>query len=235
MSLCPAPIPYHLWLDPDARTGPSHMAHDEAMLTLADRPTLRCYHWGRPELTIGLFTPFAPLSLSPVPVTRRWTGGGIVEHGDDITFALAIPRRHLDRRLRPADWYRWLHETLAGVLRAAGFPEARAAPVPAPGSDRPGFCFEAPVAWDLVRTDSGRKIAGGAQRHSRAGLLHQGSLRLPAAPRENARDWRPAFAEALAGGAGVSPPPPGWLEEVSETAASLERSRYADPRWLFRR
>ncbi|MGC6580981.1 MAG: lipoyl protein ligase domain-containing protein [Akkermansiaceae bacterium] len=37
-----------------------------------------------------------------------------------------------------------------------------------------GACFKKPACWDVM--SGGRKIAGAAQRWSREGLLHQGSV-----------------------------------------------------------
>ncbi len=50
---------------------------------------------------------------------------------------------------------------------------------PAPGERTPhtaGGCFQNPVQSDLLAADGG-KIAGGAQRRNRHGLLHQGSIK----------------------------------------------------------
>lgn len=40
-------------------------------------------------------------------------------------------------------------------------------------------CFEKPVRWDIISGD-GRKLAGAGQRRGREGVLHQGSVAVPA-------------------------------------------------------
>lgn len=211
------------------------MALDEAMLEILTEPIIRFYRWPRREITIGVFAPCSAVADRSEPVTRRWTGGGVVEHGDDLTFSLVIPRPCLNPLARAADLYRGIHEAIALALRDAGLAEARAVPVLDSAPDRPGFCFSAPVAWDVMCETTGTKLGGGAQRHSRAGLLHQGSLLLP-------EPWisleHPWIAEFVANLSGVSPgaaPSREMIDTLKSRADRLERERYALPEWRNRR
>lgn len=224
-----------LWRDLTPRSGVAHMALDEALLRLAPQPVLRAYHWEASELTIGFFTPQAAVADSPLPVTRRWTGGGVVEHGSDLTFALAIPRPCLPPLARAADRYREIHEAVASALRDAGYDRAVPTPSTRPDPVQPGFCFAAPVAWDLLDRDSGEKIAGGAQRLGRSGLLHQGSIRLPAPWSRPDHAWLDALARRLSPDGICESPPQDWLDAVHALADSLAGDRYAQPDWLGRR
>ncbi len=86
-------------------------------------------------------------------------------------------------------------------------------------------CFANAVTADvLVR---GRKIAGAAQRRTRAGLLHQGSIQfadLPSAfPHEFAAALCPDFAP-------LALPP-----EVIDRARELTASKYGNAEWLQQR
>ncbi len=161
-----------LWIDPVARNGPEQMACDEALLGCADTPVLRIFRWARPWVSAGYFVPLADAQAArpDLPVCRRWTGGGIVVHEGDFTFSLACPRGEPWSMMRPEESYRMLHEGLAGALRGAGIEAALVAGRRAGQSE----CFSGPVEHDVVA--GSRKIAGGAQRRTKRGLLHQGSL-----------------------------------------------------------
>ncbi|MCB1063157.1 MAG: hypothetical protein KDN20_09575 [Verrucomicrobiae bacterium] len=206
---------------------------DEALLLCADQPVLRFYAWQKPEITLGFFTPTSTISGRQEPLTRRWTGGGVVEHGEDLTFSLSVPRRFLASATSAGDRYRQIHEALALALRDHGLPQAIAAPSLATTdhSDSPGFCFAEPVAWDVIDTASGEKLAGGAQRRSRAGLLHQGSVRLPPALRTMDHEWTSTFASLLTGRGdrieSISAPSP----ENLAYADQLKRERYSCADW----
>ena len=107
-------------------------------------------------------------------------------HEDDFTFALVVPRIEPWATTAPAESYRQLHTAMVGALRAAGIDASLARDQGAGG----GECFRAPVAHDVMA--SGRKIAGGAQKRTRQGLLHQGSMQGAAQPGAG-------FPERLAG------------------------------------
>ena len=215
------------------------MAVDEALFHLADAPVLRLYRWTGPELSIGYFIRWENLPDRRLPITRRWTGGGIVEHGEDVVFSLILPERSGDPGRAPCPLpetaegrYRWIHERLAGALAGAGLAVALESPQsPAPAAG--GRCFAAPVGHDLIDTPTGGKIAGGAQRASRHGLLHQGSVRLPEDLRDLRSPWTGDFARRLAETVHLSDP---WQPgpELMERAGSLIESRYGNPLWQRR-
>src|SRR5208282_3580950 len=99
---------------------------------------------------------------------RRPTGGGVVDHRDDWTYSLVIPRGHPLEEARATQSYRAIHEALAGALGEAGVPVvlkpvSESAPGAEPGGPA-GVCFERAEVFDVVHADSGAKIAGGAQK-----------------------------------------------------------------------
>src|SRR4029077_13674801 len=73
-----------------------NMALDEALLEKAAMPALRFYRWGRPAISFGYFGKFDDAARAGVgyELVRRWTGGGIVLHGNDLTYSLVLPNGH---------------------------------------------------------------------------------------------------------------------------------------------
>ena len=69
------------------------MAIDEALLETAVVPAIRFYRWRSPALSFGYFGKFSDVAIYAAErdLVRRWTGGGIVFHGDDLTYSIVIP------------------------------------------------------------------------------------------------------------------------------------------------
>ena len=168
---------YH---DIASRSAAVNMAIDEALLETAEIPTIRFYTWDHPALSFGYFGKFADVENHALQrdLARRWTGGGIVFHGDDLTYSIVIPATE------PAfsESSRSIYEKIHGALRDALVSEGQDAVVAAVAdrgagvsdADYNGHCFANPVRADVL--SNGRKIAGAAQRRTRRGLLQQGSI-----------------------------------------------------------
>src|SRR6266487_2855232 len=79
--------------DATPRSAAVNMAIDEALLETAKVPSIRFYRWNSPALSFGYFGKFADVAhYAPRrDLVRRWTGGGIVFHGDDLTYSIVIP------------------------------------------------------------------------------------------------------------------------------------------------
>jgi lipoyl(octanoyl) transferase len=201
-----------LWSDPIARDGPEQMACDEAMLQGTTDPVLRIFRWTRPWVSAGYFVPWAEAAAvrPDLPVCRRWTGGGVVVHEGDLTFSLVVPRGEPWACLRPAESYQHLHEALAGALRNLGV-EAGLSEEEEPAARE---CFARPVRHDIL--NAGKKIAGGAQRRTKAGLLHQGSIQVASLGAEAGE----VIGGALAGSIFLWGPPPTLESAISGLVAA---------------
>ncbi len=83
--------------DLEPRAAALNMALDEALLQTVTQPVLRFYRWRRPALSFGYFGRFADVAAeaSARELVRRWTGGGIVLHGADLTYSIILPRHRL--------------------------------------------------------------------------------------------------------------------------------------------
>src|SRR5580700_1117427 len=75
-----------LFDDPLPRSAPLNMAIDEALLGTGAGPVLRVYRWKRPAVSFGYFERWAPIHAAHPDreAVRRWTGGGVVLHGEDV-------------------------------------------------------------------------------------------------------------------------------------------------------
>jgi lipoyl(octanoyl) transferase len=172
---------YH---DIDSRSAALNMAIDEALLEIATEPLVRFYRWDHPALSFGYFGRFADVEnfLSERDMVRRWTGGGTVFHGDDLTYTLVIPASDLAFAESSLSIYETVHRAICDAFNLARKGDFQIAPAvenrrslnPAPTERGDSECFLNPVRADVLL--DGRKIAGAAQRRTRRGLLHQGSI-----------------------------------------------------------
>ena len=73
---------YH---DIDSRSAALNMAIDEALFETAAIPSIRFYKWDHPALSFGYSGKFGDVAnrATERDIVRRWTGGGIVLHGED--------------------------------------------------------------------------------------------------------------------------------------------------------
>lgn len=199
-----------------------NMSADEALLQQIQEPMLRVYSWARPAVSFGYFEKYQLVHNAHPQrdLVRRWTGGGVVSHGEDWTYSLLVPITCDFTRLGTAESYRAIHDALAVTLRDAGLCVAVADTADEKISQA---CFENPVRYDVI--SGGRKIAGAAQRRTNVGLLHQGSIQGVNLP----DSFGFTFASALAAKTGMWKPDAGF----TEAAHALEK-KYASREWLER-
>lgn len=208
-------------LDAEPHGAALNMAIDEVLLREATRPLLRVYRWAIPAVSFGYFQRIAEIEgrWPRRELVRRWTGGGVVPHGEDLTYTLIAPRGCPFFQRSPLEAYRAIHEAIAALLGAASAQLA--------GASREKIsnaCFENPARHDVML--SGEKVAGAAQRRTQLGLLHQGSIQL--------RPQRPELRESLAPALGQSV---SRCELAAGTLAAAERlaqEKYATTAWLRR-
>lgn len=205
------------------RSAALNMAIDEALLDTATIPTLRCYRWDHPALSIGYFGKFAEVAgeVKARDIVRRWTGGGIVPHGDDLTYSLVAPGGDATAALGPLAIYSAVHSAIRDALAEAG---TMAQLIRESAPKISDACFANPVRHDLIV--DGRKIAGAAQRRTHRGLLQQGSIQLSAL----GKSFRDRFAALLGDEVEEGEMPPSLIAR----AAELTAQKYATGEWLHR-
>jgi lipoate-protein ligase A len=213
-----------VYSDDTPRSAPMNMAADEALLETVSNPTLRFYRWRGPALSFGYFGAYADVEdqRESREIVRRWTGGGVVPHGEDLTYSVIIPARHSFFSRSSLEIYSELHDAIRQALIANGV-EATLAGAVAPKVSE--HCFANAVRSDVL--SDGRKIAGAAHRRSRAGLLHQGSIQLAGLPAK----FREDFAETLCDRFERKILTPALIARAN----AIAQTKYATAEWLMRR
>jgi len=234
-----------------ARSAAMNMAIDEALLEMANLPAIRFYRWHSPALSFGYFGRFADVVdyAAQRDLVRRWTGGGIVLHGDDLTYSIIVPRNDPVFAGSSISIYENVHRALCEALsviakhadllavaavcdrrtiqdRSVHSWEITGREINVTVTDRRyNDCFANPVRADVMV--NGRKVAGAAQRRTRAGLLHQGSIQQI----DLGKDFTERFAQELSGK---------WTtrnldQTIFNRAQEIGQQKYANQAWLRQR
>lgn len=223
------------------------MAIDAALLYTL--PTgiaaFRHYGWTEPAITFG-YTQRVAAVQSTCPedlrLCRRLTGGGIVDHRNDWTYALAI-QTDLPAAHAPAtELYATIHNCIQQALekqliQSALAPCPRACEEqPFSKSAAPEQCFVQPTTNDVTHTD-GTKIAGAAMKRAREGLLVQGSIDRGTLPDNfDYHTFAETFQQALSRELAI---PIGTTEDLRTLFDSpriqQERERFESDAWINRR
>jgi lipoate-protein ligase A len=214
----------HVYDDRETQSAALNMAVDEALLEDAAAPILRFYRWRQPSLSFGYFGLYAEVAdqSNEREIVRRWTGGGIVPHGDDVTYSVIIPASHPFFAKSSPEIYAALHDAIRRALDANGV-QATLANFAAPKVSE--NCFANAVRADVM--SAGQKIGGAAHRRSRAGLLHQGSIQQPDLPERFRSDLARALCERYETKT--------LSLELMERAAGIAAKKYGTTDWLTRR
>jgi len=227
---------WDLWLD-GPHSPAENMAFADALLLTADRrgrPVLRFYEWDRPAVSIGYLQDFEAAPDGGYAVVRRPTGGGVVFHDHDFTYTVVAPAGHWLGRVDRLQSYAWINRAVAVGLGYCAVPAALTqAAIPAGTDRRRMACFTNPTRYDVVA--DGRKVAGSAQRRTRDGIIHQGSISLAAAGNvargRLSQELVRAFRDVLC--IETVPFQPG--PDLAEAADGLVTSRYGCEEWNARR
>ncbi len=166
-----------------------NMAIDEALMLRQKEdalPTLRFYGWNHPSFSFGYFLKIAEEVDVPkcreqgVGLVRRPTGGGIVIHGWDLTYTVALP---LDNPLVPMNTlesYHVIHECIINGLRQLNINAEHFSEKASNNEELQNICLTHPTKYDVLINN--RKVAGAAQRRKRGVLLHQGYIAVDMPP-----------------------------------------------------
>ena len=215
-----------------------NMAIDEVLLEGITVPAVRFYRWHSAALSFGYFGRFADVAnyQGNRDLVRRWTGGGIVFHGEDLTYSLVIPASDTAFAESSISIYEKVHRALCAALNETGQPtvvgglldpgRSGATVATRTGISGAGYsCFVNPVRADVMI--DGRKVAGAAQRRTRRGLLQQGSIQ--------GVDIGNGLAERFAQALSVNCCERKVDEEILQLARKLAEKKYGTEGWLRKR
>ena len=165
----------------------TNMATDVSLLysVPAHSAIFRHYSWIEPTITFGYTQQIEEVKAivpNSIHLCRRITGGGIVDHRNDWTYALVLHSHLKMARMTANELYAKIHQCIQHALGKQSI-ESQLAPCPiacgqsqlSSQSTGPNQCFVQPTANDVLSPD-GQKIAGAAMKRTRAGLLVQGSI-----------------------------------------------------------
>ena len=176
-------------LDTGVSTAAENMDKDSnflAELSQRKRPLIHYYDWKGDSATFGtLVKPERFLNLEMakklgVTLARRPTGGGIVFHIWDLAFSVLVPATCPLFSKNTLENYSLINRAvLAAVeefLQHSLSLELTPNDAQAVGEASRRFCMARPTKYDVVM--KGRKVAGAAQRQTKDGFLHQGTIAL---------------------------------------------------------
>jgi len=168
---------WFFWND-TAHTPAENMAYDEALLQTATQreyPVLRFYAWDCKAVSIGYVQAYDS-TPEGFAVVRRPTGGGIVYHDYDFTYTVVIPANHWIAKLDRTESYNKINSSVLVALDSCSMSAAISSDDKISHTvDRSSMiCFTNPTKYDILLNNN--KISGSAQRRTKTGILHQGSI-----------------------------------------------------------
>jgi lipoate-protein ligase A len=164
------------------------MEQDKALLdglSNEKHPILHLYEFEENSATIGHFLQpedffnMQEVEKRGVQIAKRPTGGGIIFHLWDFAFSALIPASHPSFSLNTLENYATINRAVLAAIeeflqKTGGELTPQDGDILTPSCAH--FCMAKPTKYDVLF--EGKKVAGAAQRRTRAGLLHQGSISL---------------------------------------------------------
>lgn len=155
-----------------------------AQLSRRQNPILHLYGWKRPSLTFGHFIkPEKMIDLEEakrvgLDMSRRPTGGGVVFHLWDLAFSVLIPAGCSLFSENTLENYALVNRVVQEVAQECVKGVTTLTPIDsnALSPQCSNFCMARPTKYDVML--EGKKIAGAAQRKTKDGFLHQGTIAL---------------------------------------------------------
>jgi lipoate-protein ligase A len=155
------------------------MSIDSELLShLKNDPILHLYRFEGRCATYGYFVKLEDLvdleraKQEEIRFARRPTGGGVVFHIWDLAFSFLLPASHPKFSKIPLENYQFVNSI---VLEALNLDSAQLTP---DAFEEPAhchrFCMARPTEYDVIYR--GKKLAGAAQRKTKKGYLHQGTV-----------------------------------------------------------
>ncbi len=154
-------------------------------LHLEELPILHTYSFLGKAATYGHFLEPADffdldaVSRSGLALAKRPTGGGVIFHLWDLAFSVFIPSTHPAFSQNTLENYATINRPILYAVEE--FMQKSGLTLTPDDGEALGvgcshFCMAKPTKYDVLF--EGKKVAGAAQRKTRSGFLHQGSISL---------------------------------------------------------
>ncbi|MDR2539536.1 MAG: hypothetical protein LBC45_02845 [Chlamydiales bacterium] len=145
-------------------------------------PVLHFYEWESPSATYGHFADPASLlfldQIGSLDLARRPTGGGVIFHIWDFAFSILVPASSVLYSVNTLHNYALINAIVLSSIESFLGNSASFHLTPQDGvslvKDCKHFCMAKPTQYDVMLKN--KKVAGAAQRKTRRGFLHQGSI-----------------------------------------------------------
>ncbi len=120
-------------------------------------------------------------------LAKRPTGGGLLFHLTDFAFSILIPATHPSYSMNTMENYATVNRIVERVVRQfMGLETDLLRKEPTCFTQAHHFCMGKPTKYDVMV--GGKKVGGAAQRRTRGGFLHQGTIHLCLPPEDFLRD-----------------------------------------------
>lgn len=144
----------------------------------SDLPVFRVYGWEASftygaSQDLGGIAHLEHLNTYKHKHAQRLTGGGILFHGNDVSYALVIPTSCV-KELSVKESYELICGFLMTFYRSLGLEPEYAKDVESIALCKSAFCQEGFEPYDILI--EGKKIGGNAQRRSKEAILQHGSV-----------------------------------------------------------
>src|SRR5438270_6467081 len=99
-----------------------NMALDEVLWVTGIAPRIRFYQWDHPAVSFGYFGRYEDVAHhnDQQELVRRCTGGGVVFHGQDLTYAVIVPSSALLNQMPAVSIYHLVHQAIQHALGQCG-------------------------------------------------------------------------------------------------------------------
>ncbi len=173
-------------LDTGEAPAKKNMAIDADLLQqicMHPQPILHFYEWRGNSATFGYFARpenllnFEAVSQLQLNLARRPTGGGVLFHFTDLAFSIVVPASHPLYSHNTLENYARINQIVKlSIHELMGNSFQLLTEEASINTSSIHFCMGKPTIYDVMMGPC--KIAGAAQRRTKHGLLHQGSIHL---------------------------------------------------------
>jgi lipoate-protein ligase A len=146
--------------------------------TSSQKPVFRVYAWEE-SFTYGVsqkidtLTNFDDLQSYGDNHAQRMTGGGILFHGNDISYSLIIPTAYVTQ-LSVKESYELICSFLMNFYKSLGLSPSYAKDISSIELSKSAYCQQGYEPYDILI--DGKKIGGNAQRRTKEAIFQHGSV-----------------------------------------------------------